>query len=257
MVEPQNPPGFTVRTEAQQAAWENGFRLDEHWDGAWGRWRSATAPGDIWIAGAGSYEGPWLLALDHPGAIAECDLVPTDTAGPGAARFILSSRAALHAAVGRVYRLSLSLPTAPLDLFHKRLAALPPATEVEALVRRRVGQDVFRETLLQYWEGRCPITGITDAALLRASHIVPWSECEDDAQRLDVHNGLLLSALWDAAFDRGLVGFADDGAVLFSDNITPKARVQLEAGACQPLSHLTPEHRANLAKHRNRNGLGA
>ena len=38
-------------------------------------------------------------------------------------------------------------------------------------------------------------TGITDPALLRASHIVPWAEC-GDAQRLDVHNGLLLSALW-------------------------------------------------------------
>ncbi len=39
---------------------------------------------------------------------------------------------------------------------------------------------------------------------------VPWSECSDE-QRLDVHNGLLLSALWDAAFDKGLVSFADDG----------------------------------------------
>jgi predicted restriction endonuclease len=65
---------------------------------------------------------------------------------------------------------------------------------------------------MDYWEGRCPITGITDPALLRASHIVAWAEC-DDAQRLDVHNGLLLSALWDAAFDTGLVSFADDGTV--------------------------------------------
>jgi predicted restriction endonuclease len=30
-------------------------------------------------------------------------------------------------------------------------------------------------------------------------------------QRLDVHNGLLLSALWDAAFDKGLISFGDDG----------------------------------------------
>ncbi len=45
------------------------------------------------------------------------------------------------------------------------------------------------------------MTGISDTALLRASHIVPWAKCSDDAQRLDVHNGLLLSALWDAAID--------------------------------------------------------
>ena len=53
---------------------------------------------------------------------------------------------------------------------------------------------------MDYSGGRCPITGIADTALLlRASHIVPWAEC-DDAQRLDIRNGLLLSALWDAAF---------------------------------------------------------
>src|SRR5438093_853602 len=54
--------------------------------------------------------------------------------------------------------------------------------------------------------GRCPLTGVTVPAVLRASHILPWADCTD-AQRLDVHNGLLLSALWDAAFDCGLVSF--------------------------------------------------
>lgn len=75
---------------------------------------------------------------------------------------------------------------------------------------QRIGQDVFRDALMDYWGGRCPLTGIADRALLRASHIVPWAECSDE-RRLDVHNGLLLSALWDAAFDQGLVSFADDG----------------------------------------------
>ena len=32
---------------------------------------------------------------------------------------------------------------------------------------------------MDYWGGRCPITGITDPALLRASHFVPWAECDD------------------------------------------------------------------------------
>jgi predicted restriction endonuclease len=52
------------------------------------------------------------------------------------------------------------------------------------------------------------MTGITETALLRASHIVPWAECTDE-KRLDVHNGVLLSALWDAAFDRGLISFTE------------------------------------------------
>jgi putative restriction endonuclease len=35
--------------------------------------------------------------------------------------------------------------------------------------------------------------------LLRASHIRPWAECDDDEQRLDVFNGLLLISALNAA----------------------------------------------------------
>ena len=73
------------------------------------------------------------------------------------------------------------------------------------------------------------LTGITDPALLRASHIIPWSDCSDE-QRLDVHNGLLLSALWDTAFDCGLVSFADDGTVLASPQLSQRARAALDLG---------------------------
>jgi HNH endonuclease len=41
---------------------------------------------------------------------------------------------------------------------------------------------------------------------------------------LDVHNGLLLSALWDAAFDKGLVSFADDGTALASQTLSETAK---------------------------------
>jgi hypothetical protein len=46
-------------------------------------------------------------------------------------------------------------------------------------------------------------------------------------RRLDVHNGLLLSALWDAAFDAGLVSFAYDGTVLASPELSAAARTVL------------------------------
>jgi hypothetical protein len=49
------------------------------------------------------------------------------------------------------------------------------------------------------------VTGIAQPALLRASHIKPWAHCGNNAERLDVHNGFLLTADWDAAFDAGLV----------------------------------------------------
>src|SRR6476620_998169 len=98
------------------------------------------------------------------------------------------------------------------------------------------------------------MTGITEPGLLRASHIVPWSEC-DDAQRLDVHNGLLLSALWDAAFDQGLVSFADDGSPLASPRLSEAARKTLGLDAALPLRGLLEVHRSHLGVHRARHGF--
>ncbi len=160
----------------------------------------------------------------------------------------------LHDALDRTYRLGVSLPDAPLNQFLAKTKILPRTTEAERLVVQRVGQDVFRKALIEYWKGRCPLTGITDPALLRASHIVPWSECETDALRLDVHNGLLLSALWDAAFDAGLVSFDNAGRPLCSTALTPTAAAQLDIESVRPLK-LTDAHRENLARHRERHSL--
>jgi hypothetical protein len=99
------------------------------------------------------------------------------------------------------------------------------------------------------------MTSITEPALLRASHIVPWADCTD-AQRLDVHNGLLLSALWDAAFDRGLISFADDGTVLVSPRLGTAAQAALGVSGAPPLAGLRNAHCTNLAIHRTSNGFG-
>src|ERR1700726_2035697 len=98
-------------------------------------------------------------------------------------------------------------------------------------------------------------SGITEVQLLRASHIVPWAECETDEKRLDVHNGLLLSALWDAAFDAGLVSFTDDGVPLASSRLSGAAATELGLNSGKKLSGLTSPHCANLAWHRSRYGF--
>jgi HNH endonuclease len=115
--------------------------------------------------------------------------------------------------------------------------------------RLRVGRAQSQGPLMDYWQGRCPLTGITDPALMRASHIVPWAECDSDAERLNVHNGLLLSALWDAAFDRALVTFDDDGEPSFSPKLSGPARDELR---WRSLITLTDEHRQRLVPHRER-----
>jgi len=84
---------------------------------------------------------------------------------------------------------------------------------------------------------------------------VPWAECDNDAHRLDVHNGLLLSALWDAAFDAGKISFADDGQVLFPPSLGATERALLLANAAPRLVALSPKHLINMDRHRKRSGF--
>lgn len=242
------PQSFVVREECQKATSQNGFRRVLGEEAGWAAFSSTTAKGSIYLAATGP-SGPWFLALDHLGIVQELGLLAADIAGPGRTRLAFDTLGALYAVLRRVYELGVSLPDAPLQEFELRAANLPRATEAERLVVQRIGQDIFRARLLDYWQGRCPLTGISDPALLRASHIIPWADCEDDAERLDIHNGLLLSALWDAAFDRALVTFNDDGNPEFSLGLSEPARSELRWNA--PIS-LTDEHRRRLIRHRDR-----
>lgn len=119
-------------------------------------------------------------------------------------------------------------------------------------MRQRIGQDVLRDCLLESWRGRCAMTGLAVPDLLRASPVKPWADCDDDAERLDVHNGLLLAAHFDAAFDRRLITVADDGAVLVSSAIGRDDRHLLGLDAPLRVRGLTDAHRAYLAHHRAR-----
>jgi hypothetical protein len=145
MITPENPPGFLVRTEAQKAAADN----DE---------RGTTAPGSLWIASASS-QGPWLLSIHHSGVVAEMGtLLPSPIPGLGLATFMFATLAQLHAALDRVYKLAVSLPDAPLARFRAETATLLRTTEAERLVIQRIGQDMFRDALMDYWGGRCLLT---------------------------------------------------------------------------------------------------
>lgn len=255
MIGLEDPPGFGVRTEAQKAADDNGYRLGNGEAGGWLAFNSTTAPGRIWIAAA-SQKGPWFLSLDHSGVAAELGKLPqSELKGPGRVTFSLPTVTHLHHILDHIYRLSMSLPFAPFERFQKEVGKLPCTTEAERLVIQRVGQNIFRDALLDYWNRRCPLTGVTDTDLLRASHIVAWSECDSDEHRLDVYNGLLLSALWDAAFDCGLVSFADDGTPLASSRLGECARIALAFDDVPSLVELRDAHRANLCWHRKRFGF--
>jgi len=90
-------------------------------------------------------------------------------------------------------------------------------TEKISQVKTRMGQAFFRKMTLANYEYKCAITGNPIPQLLRASHILPWNEFPEE--RLNPHNGICLSALHDAAFDRGLISFDENYRLILSPRI--------------------------------------
>jgi putative restriction endonuclease len=138
-------------------------------------------------------------------------------------KFRVTTEAGLAALFRRAASLSCALPSQAAKDYQQAVAAelseLPAGilgTEVERMVRQRVGQNKFRNAMMDYWGGACAVTGIAIPEVLRASHAKPWALCETDAERLDVFNGFLLSANLDALFDRFLISFDDQGALIIS-----------------------------------------
>jgi hypothetical protein len=107
-------------------------------------------------------------------------------------------------------------------------------TERNYLMTARVGQGRFRQELLERFSGACPITGIQQDQLLLASHIKPWKVC-NNAERLDSMNGILLSALADRLFDKGLVSFSTTGEVLVSRYLSLNDRERCGVHSWHPL----------------------
>lgn len=89
-----------------------------------------------------------------------------------------------------------------------------PETDRVALVRARRGQGLFRERVASI-EKRCRVTGVGNPTHLVASHCKPWRDATND-ERLDGENGLLLTPSIDHLFDRGFIGFEDNGRLIIS-----------------------------------------
>src|SRR5262245_64059143 len=100
----QVPQTFIIREECRKAASQNGFRRVLGEEAGWAAFGSTTAQGTIRLAAAGP-QGPWFLALDHAGVIAELGMLPADIPGPGSARYVFDTLGALYAALPRVYEL--------------------------------------------------------------------------------------------------------------------------------------------------------
>jgi hypothetical protein len=246
------PPATITRLE--KVAIDNGFDQQLPRQGDWLGFSSTQAPLLLWLAAFG--EALYLAAVSRQNvahALGDYGTACAHPLPPGACGGrAVADIPTLHRLVRRAFQLSKTLPDELLHVFEKMTAALPRTTEADRLVVQRVGQDLFRGGLLEYWEGRCAITGLGVPELLRASHIKPWADCANDSERLDVFNGLLLAPHLDAAFDRGFITVADDGAVVVSGDLRDEDRLVLGLGTSLRVRRLTDAHRAYLPWHRER-----
>jgi hypothetical protein len=159
----------------------------------------------------------------------------------------------------RAAKLAQALPCQPVSNFEQQVKEEQAKyaidtlknTEIERLVKQRIGQNIFRNAMLDYWGGACAVTGIAVPEVLRASHAKPWKDCNSDAERLDVFNGFLLSANLDALFDRCLISFDDNGKIIISSLLTLTDCDSLGLRPNLQLRWITPQHLFYLKHHRS------
>lgn len=256
----------------RKAAVDAGFDLEPEIDEGWWRLRASGAPGIAWVRSMEHSGGAWLaLSLAEQLSVAgNDDVAPAQRAGAletqpiaprGAAAILaLATADSVHAALHRVWT-HRAYSTARMQTRWEnevasaleavdKTTAPSPTTEVVAEVRRRVGQDLFREALLEFWQGRCAVTGLDAPELLRASHAKPWADATD-SERLDVHNGFLLAVHFDALFDRGFLTFDNMGRGVWSPELPDSAFASLGLTTVAPtLRRVCASHQHYLTWHR-------
>ena len=124
-------------------------------------------------------------------------------------------------------------------------------TEKAALVLARRGQGKFKQNV-SLLERRCRITRVDRPEHLRASHIKPWRD-SNNQERLNGENGFLLTPSIDHLFDRGFISFEDTGAVLISPVAHKPALQRMGVSTDQVINvgSFTGQQKQHLDFHRN------
>ena len=240
---------------AEKAGRENGFEYVVERSSHKLVLGSAYHPIRVFIS-HGENANSWNLCFDSPFLSNELSRNFPDIEEDG--NYNIWSLQLLAAFLRRASELARSMPETSISRYQKEIQnALDTepdikGTEREALIRQRIGQDIYRQALIDYWGGCCALSGIDIPEILRASHAKAWSECETDAERLDVYNGFLFRADIDALFDRHLITFANDGCLIPSPRLTDYQLRALNLDGNHYLTHISPQHLPYLTWHRQR-----
>ncbi len=127
----------------------------------------------------------------------------------------------------------------------------PNETERKGLVTSRIGQGAYRKSIIHRWDYKCAVTGFKKLEVLIASHIVPWSQSNND-ERLDTHNGILLSPTYDALFDRHLISFENSGKIILSDKVEYRSFSKIGVTGKETIRGFIEDNHYYLNRHRDR-----
>ena len=123
-------------------------------------------------------------------------------------------------------------------------------TEQEQITISRLGQGNFRRNVIRLW-GSCSITGLQNITLLRASHIKPWKDSNNE-ERLNPFNGLLLIPNYDLLFDKGYITFENNGKLIVSEQLDDFAYQVFDLDTNIQLRNIFSENKEYLDFHRNK-----
>lgn len=91
-------------------------------------------------------------------------------------------------------------------------------------------QNIFRENLLNLYNGQCLLTNLKIEKILIASHIVAWRDLKNNelSKKYNINNGLLLAASIDKLFDNNIISFTDEGKIHIPTKFTIDERNEIE-----------------------------
>jgi len=255
------------RSLIEKAGYDNGFEIVQKSDTSVVSLCSSLHPVKVDIT-VGNHEGAYTLQFSDTLSLPELKR------GLNNELFINGkieawNRELLGVVLKRAAELGIALPDGPIRLYNGRLdtyleknpedcssfdgteKSMFRGTEREQLVKQRIGQDVFREALIKYWKNCCAITTLDIPEMLRASHIKPWADCDNDSDRLNIYNGFLLSANYDALFDKGLITFDDKGNIIYSNKLSKSQIIEIGGDKYKSLHWIDERHLPFLEWHRN------
>ncbi len=136
-----------------------------------------------------------------------------------------------------------------LEIINEINEANIESTEKDQLIKARKGQGKFRQNVEKI-ETRCRVTGVSIKNLLISSHIKPW-KVSSNSERLDGHNGLLLSPHIDKLFDQGWITFLANGDLVSLTNDINEVLSQWGISLPMNVGDFSQEQAAYLSYHRD------